>query len=92
MGNVVHLKKKLIDHPTPEINDLLDTHIEDFYGLVNSKKYDPVMLTTYFFSFYAEMMVQESLQASDGDYELVHNFLHNFVEQLFQALVPEDEE
>jgi hypothetical protein len=48
MGNVVHIKKKLIDFPTPEINDLLDTHIEDFYGLLNSKKYDPVMLTTYF--------------------------------------------
>ena len=43
MGNVVHIKKKLIDFPTPEINDLLDTHIEDFYGLMNSKKYDPVM-------------------------------------------------
>ncbi len=91
MGNVVKLKKKLIDHPTPEINDILDTHIEDFYGLMNSKKYDPVMLTTYFLSFYAEMMVQESLKASDEDYELVHIFLHDFVEELFQTFVSEEE-
>jgi hypothetical protein len=92
MGNVVHIKKKLIDFPTPEINDLLDTHIEDFYGLLNSKKYDPVMLTTYFLSFYGEMMVQESLRISDDDYDLVHKFLHNFVEQLFQGFMPEDED
>ena len=91
MGKVVHLKKKLIDHPTPEINDLLDTHIEDFYGLMNSKKYDPVMLTTYFMSFYTEMMFEESLEAADWDYELVHNFLHDFVEQLFQTFVSEEE-
>ena len=89
MGKVVELKKKLIDFPTPEIKDLLDTHIEDFYGLMNSKKYDSVMLATYFLSFYAEMMVQESLQASDEDYELVHIFLHNFVEELWQGLVLE---
>ena len=92
MGNVVHIKKKLIDFPTPEINDLLDTHIEDYYGLMNSKKYDPVMLTTYFLSFYGEMMVQESLRISDDDYDLVHKFLHNFVEQLFQGFMPEDED
>ncbi len=89
MGNVVHLKKKLIDFPTPEINDLLDTHIEDFYGLLNSKKYDPVMLTTYFLSFYGEMMVQECLQASDEDYELVHIFLHDFIEHILERFVPE---
>ena len=92
MGNVVQLKKKLIDFPTPEINDLLDTHIEDFYGLLNSKKYDPVMLTTYFLSFYAEMMVQESLRISDDDYELVNNHLHDFVERISQSLMPEDQD
>jgi hypothetical protein len=92
MGTVEELKKKLIDFPTPEINDLLDTHIEDFYGLMNSKKYDPVMLTTYFLSFYAEMMVQETLRISDDDYELVNNGLHDFVERVFQQFMPEDDE
>ena len=92
MGNVVHLKKKLIDFPTPEINDLLDTHISDFYSLMDSKKYDPVMLTTYFLSFYAEMMVQETLKISNDDYQLVNNGLHDFVERVFETFMPEDEE
>jgi hypothetical protein len=38
------------------------------------------------------MMVQESLKASDEDYELVHIFLHDFVEEIFQTFMPEDED
>jgi hypothetical protein len=50
------------------------------------------MLTTYFLSFYAEMMVQETLRISGDDYELVNNGLHDFVERVFETFMPEDED